>query len=177
MRPGVTGAQRRGASRRAPQRSFAQHRPISSALIHPISTKRPCGTVTSRMLARRCGRPRAGVSGADASLRVLARRGRGRWRARRRLGFNDVPRMSSSRAHHKLRFHNSSCAKPQNGDHAIWVVTVMCAMQKRAATPLKLSSPAPLPCPTFTSLVEAFWRDLGFLPLYSRPKLPTLGRF
>ena len=26
-------------------------------------------------------------------------------------------------------------------------------------------------------LVEAFWRDLVFLPLYSRPKLPTLGRF
>ena len=88
------------------------------------------------MLARRGGQPRAGGSGADASLRVLARRGRRRWRARRRHGRNDVPRMSSSRAHHKLRFHNSRCAQPQNGDHAIWVVIVMRVMQKRAATPL-----------------------------------------
>ena len=89
------------------------------------------------MLARRGGRPRADGNGADASLRVLARRGRRRWRARCRHGRNDVPRMSSSRAHYKLRFNDSSCcAQPQNGDHAIWVVTVMRVMQKCAATPL-----------------------------------------
>jgi len=52
VRPGVTGAQHRGASRRAPRRSFAQHRPIRSALIHPISAKRPCNAILGHHTGR-----------------------------------------------------------------------------------------------------------------------------
>ena len=79
--------------------------------------------------------------------------------------------MSSSRAHYKLRFNDSSCcAQPQNGDHAIWVVTVMRVMQKRAATPLStlLTSTFAL----LTSLVEAFWRGIFAALLPTQHFLP-----